>query len=587
MYRDERSAGKEDRLPCRRRRAGLAPGSGRLPRNLIPFLFVMLFLLEPFAFAGAVRAGSIRLEGNVDLSAEIRRDADRELDDRQIGFERPFYDNRKRPAYNLEFFDPRVEIRAYATPAAPVEIFAKFFNSNDLFLGEAHTRLRYTKGRDKKERGIESYFFYRQGRLNLGDPVVTIAFDQFGNGIATAWWLGQGDFAPKKGRWSGELNLQNNTGELNSFGEDNEFITAKLRHDYEVNEDWNLAGELLYARKNFTDRNVERQFNEVYGSAFTVSWKNTNLALQYNFSQAQELGFSAPDNGVFGIDLRNLILLDRKKTGRWGLNATYVDFGRNYRNFIGRNASTISYAHRIANGVESTAGDVNDHEFFGELYWDVPKYDINLTLRQTDRYGRETGRRLERQQEVDLNLKLVRHFSLRSLYVRRLFGLEEILEDLDANRIIRTRSMRSDDYYLALTMVRKWGQVKLDYRRVRHRARVRTHYVGAEATYKANKKLTFLARGAMAFVRLPQTTWAITTTPYDFGTQRRISFVEPFSRRKTLFAQIQYRPNDNSQIFLEYGNGFHLDNDLSLDGDFQIPDRHTDHRIFMKAEMWF
>jgi hypothetical protein len=546
---------------------------------------VMLTSVEP------ARSAPIRIEGNFDLAGEARRDAHLEYDDRPLGYDRAFTRNSKRNPWDLEMFSPRAEFRAYAYPAPAIEIYAKVFQSNDFFLGEASTKFRFTRGQGDKENGLESYFFYRQGRLSLGDPILNISSDQFGNGIATSWWTGRGRFTVPKGRWSGEFNVQNFPDEVNASGEDNEAYTTKLRHEYRQNADISVANEFYLAQKIFTQTGAEirRARGEVIGTAITANYKSTYVGMQYNLSQTQTLNYDAPDNDAFGAYLYNLIFIDRPKLGRVGLNANYTKWGRNYRNFLGRGPEFISFGEQIQSGVQTTIGDQVARDLYSEVWWEIPRYEANLSFRHQDKdaLGRFRGRRLSRRNELDLNVKLIKNFDVRLLYNRTLFGLENNLLDYDAGRFIRDRNLVNQQAYASVRMNRLWGYVKSDLYNFRRRSS-NFWITGLEGSYNVTPRLKLLARSAWVFIERPDLNWTTTNVSGDInGAKPRTSLVDPFFQRQSSFFQVQYRPTDNSQFFLEYGEGFHTDNDLSLDGDLLTPTRRHVPRVFFKLEMWF
>ncbi len=538
----------------------------------------------------------MRVEGNFDLSGEIRRDADKEYNDRPLGYDRAFTRNMARPAYNMELWDPRVELRAYAWPVAPIEIYAKvlhnFRDLTDFWVSEAHTKLRWTRDGGDQESGLESYFFYRQGRLSLGDPIMYITYDQFGSGVATSWWLGRGRFTLPKGRWSGEVNLQNFTGEgNNAFGEDNDGYSLKLRHEYRFNMDWNIANEFYAAEKVFSDQSpgVRRSHNRILGTAFQMTWKSTNLSLQYNLANSQYIDWRTSDNDAFGADLRNLVLFDRPWAGRWGVNATFLKFGRNYVNYLGRGAEWMTFGEQIQNGSYSNVGDNVARDVYTELFWDVPRYEINTAFRHQDKYAMRTFRHniLSRRNEIDVNAKLVNNISLRLMYNRTLYALERDLLDFDQNRFIRDRRLVHSQAYGSLKYNRPWGSLMVDGHVFRRRS-VTFQMAGVEASYTINKKLKLLGRNVWLFIERPDMNWTITNIPSDLNASRpSTSVVDPFFSRNSMFLQLQYRPSDNSQIWLEYGQGWHTDDNLSLDGNVLDATRRTDPRLYMKMEMWF
>lgn len=541
------------------------------------------------ASSSGVSAGSFRVEGNFDLGVEIRRDADAEYNDRQLGFDRAFTRNSSRNHNDLELASRRAEFRAFAYPAPSIEIFAKVFQDNDLFLGEAHAKYRVTSGERDHERGLESYLFYRQGRLGLSDPLLNIADDGGGaEGIATTFWFGRGEYTLPKGRWFGEFNMQNLPGELNGFGEDNEAYAARIRHEYKFNDDLNVAGEALWAHKSFTFPGARRESNDVIGFDFTAAYKTTNFALQYHpLSISQSVTSQMPHNDALGTDLRNLVILDKPKTGRVGLNVSYLYFGRNYANFVGRGPEFFGVADEIVNGNQKTTGDFVGKTLNTELYWDVPRYNVNVVYRHNDKWGRDLFPTIDlaRKNEIDINAKLVHNFTYRVFYNRTLFGTAKALRDYDANRFLFFENKLRSEFYTTLKMNRESGSIKVDYRNLQDRT-VNYQISGIEGSYKLSSRMTFLARAAQIWLERPDQNYTITSRPSDIG-GGRTSLVDPFFRRLTQFYQLAYRPTDNSQLFLEYGQGFHTDNDLSLDGDFLAPTRRTDPRVFMKLEMWF
>lgn len=547
----------------------------------------LLLALALFVRSGA-SAAPIRIEGNFDFSGEIRRDDD--ADGAELGGARN-NPNGLRPGWHGRLFDPRAEFRAFTNPVPPIEVYAKIFQANDMFLGEGHARLRYTWEGYEKERGFESYFFYRQGRLNLGDPILSVAYDQYGQGIATNWWLGRGQLTLPQGRWSGEVNVQNFNdgfgGEQNQAGEDNDGYAAKVRHDYRVHQDFNLYNEFLFATKLFSSFGVDRQHNSVYGTAMGLNWKTTSLAVQYNTSEAQGLPLESSDNDAIGFDLRNLLFLDREWSGRIGMNANFVKWGRNYRSFMGRAAENLfnvwyepaPIGLTIQNNTVTQLRDDVRKDLYTEVYWDLPRYDATLVWRHQDKYGMQNfrDRNIARRNQADAYLKLIYGLEARFQYTRVSWGVEQVLADFDAQRFIRRDGMVTDDYYTSLRYARVRGSVKADARRYIHR-RNELWVAGLEGTYKISDRVTLLGRFAQVWNDRPDLWYA------EWGGR---SITEPFHRRHTLFAQLQYKPTDNSQFFIEYGQGFHTDNGLSQDGDLLYPGRRDDARIYSKLEMWF
>ncbi len=535
-----------------------------------------------------VSAAPIRIEGNFDFSGEIRRDED--ADGAELGGARN-NPNALRPGWHGRLFDPRAEFRAFTNPVPPVEVYAKIFQSNDLFMGEGHTRLRYTWDNSDNEKGFESYFFYRQGRLNLGDPILSLTYDQYGQGIATNWWLGRGQFTVPKGRWSGEVNVQNFfdgfSGEQNTSGEDNDAWAAKIRHDYRHNNDLNFYNEFLYANKIFSAPGFVRQHNALYGTALGVNWKTTSFSAQFNTGESQNGGLDAHDNDAIAFDLRNLVLLDREWSGRVGINANFVKWGRNYTNFLGRTAENlfsvwyepVPIGLTIQNNTVTQLRDLVRKDLYTEMYWDVPRYDAGLVWRHQDKFGMQNfrDRNIARRNQVEANLKLIYNLEARLQYTRVSWGVEQVLADFDAQRFIRRDGMVTDDYYASLRMARVRYSVKTDARRYVHR-RNELWVSGIEGTYKITDRIGVMARFANVWIDRPDLWYA------EWGGR---SITEPFHRRHTFFAQLQYKPTDNSQFFIEYGQGFHTDNGLSQDGDLLYPGRRDDARIYSKLEMWF
>jgi hypothetical protein len=536
-------------------------------------------------------AGSLKIEGNFDLSGEARRDAHLQYNDLQGGYERVHFQNNRRNAWDLEFQNPRAEFRAWISPVAPIELYAKVFQANDFFLGEAHTKIRMTRGdwAQEKERGFESYFFYRQGRLGLGDPILGISYDQFGHGIATNWWLGRGEYTLGGGKWSGEFNIQNFPDETNASGEDNEAWTAKLRHDYRVNTDLNFTQELYIATKIFTDVGRPRQHNEIHGGSLSGTWKTTTLSMEYLESEAPLQGLAVSDNDVIGFDLRNLVLLDRDWTGRVGVNANFVKWGRNYTNWLGRNPDWITVGQEVRNNSDTTIGDNVRKDFYSELYWDLPRYQATLLLRHQDRDGfrRYRNVRMSRRNEAELYVKLVKGFNFNALYSRTNWGTTQFMHDYDADRLLDFTDRITNDLYFSLKMSRLWGHVKGDYRHYDQRDNI-FDVAGLEASYRITERIRLLGRVAQVWIDRPWINSSVVTRPSDIG-GGRTSLVEPFGRRRSVFAQISYQPTDNAQCFLEYGQGWHTDDGRgpAYDGDLLFPTRRTDPRVFAKREMGF
>ncbi|MEK8023392.1 MAG: hypothetical protein AAB229_06225, partial [Candidatus Hydrogenedentota bacterium] len=198
---------------------------------------------------------------------------------------------------------------------------------------------------------------------------------------------------------------------------------------------------------------------------------------------------------------------------------------------------------------------------------------------------------LTRRNEIDVSAKLIKNITFRAFYNRTLFGLGEALRDFDANRFLFFNNKQRDEFYVTLKLNRQRGSVKVDYRNLQERT-VNYKIAGFEGSLKITPKITFLARAAQIWLERPDQNYELTDKPSDLGSRSdggrfRTSIVDPFFKRMTTFLQLTYRPTDNSQLFLEYGQGFHSDNDLSLDGDFLAPTRRTDPRVFMKLEMWF
>lgn len=558
-----------------------------------PRIRAVLVTFETIALAAVPASGqSIRVEGNFFVQGEIRRDADAEFDDRRdILFGQPLPQiTGKRPGGDWEGAgDGRgLELRLFAYPVPAIEIFAKMFGTNDLFLDEAHTRFRT----EREGSGLETYFHYRQGRLSLGDPILAIAFDDAreardgnrGFGVATNWWLRRGVGTFSAGRWSGEVNLQN-TSDRNFANEDNEAYAAKVRHDVRLRDDLQIAGEALYARKNFTDTSALRSYNQIAGAAVTVSRGTSNLAAQWHISEAQNLNFGTPDNDAFGLDIRNATILDRPWAGRVGFNGNIVHFGRNYRNFVGRQPDFVTIGDSVGGLASSVRGDRAARTMFGEVFWIVPKVQANITLRYERRQG-DVYQDLFDRREVDVNVGLVKGIDVRTLFRSELLGDFPFLRDIDAPRTIRSPSRRTRDLTLDATLRRRWGHVRLDGRWRRPNGRA-TQWIGAaEFVYKFTPRIQILLRHMRMWTDAPQNLWGVVDRPGDIG-GGRASVVEPFRRRHSTFAQLLVRPTDNSNLFLEYGQGFHGDNDLALDGDFLLPGRRTDDRIFTKLEMWF
>ena len=562
-------------------------------------LFIFSTLIFCLTISDSVKAGNVRFEGNFDLSGEMRRDADKEYDARTPGYDRAFTHNMKRPAWNLEMGDPRVELRAYAYPVAPIEIYAKILHNfrglTNFWLSESHTKLRFTRDSGDNEKGLESYFFYRQGRLALGDPLLYITYDQFGSGIATNWWLGRGDFTLAKGKWSGEVNLQNadDKAKKNLSGEDNDAFAAKLRHDYRFNMDLNIANEVYYAQKNYWydyPRYVLYK-NYAVGTAFQANYKSTSLSLQYNLAsnEQENTSIGTTDNDAFGFDLRNLVLLDKAWSGRWGANVSFLYFGNKYYNYIGRGAEWMTFGDQIQNGAYTSVGDNISKDLYSELFWDVPRYDINIAFRHQDKYGMRIfpGRILSRRNEVDMNTKLIHNFSVRVMANRTLYGLERDLMDFDAGRFIRDKNPVQSQLYASLKYNRTWGGLMADAQLLRRRS-VEFKITGLEASYMFNKRLKILGRSAWLWMDRPDLNWIITNKPSDIDAAKpSTSIVDAFFSRASSFFQLQYKPSDNSQVWLEYGQGWHTDDNLSLDANLIDATRRTDPRIYMKMEMWF
>lgn len=570
--------------------------------------FAGLLPVALLAYGAPAGAESFRLYGNFDLSAEIRRDADAEFDDRQAGFDHPTEANRgKRPFGDLEVFR-NLELRMFAYPASPLEIFAKVFQSNDFFLDEAHTKLRVTGGGSgDEERGVETFLYYRQNRLSVGDPLLAIAFDDAkegpGSGLATTFWLSRGQATVAKGRWSGEANFQNTSG--SSFGEDNDAFALKLSHDYRIDTEANWSVEALYSAKKFIDISTPRPRGEAWGAAATYRLRDAFFAAEYLVAAPKTT--PASDHDAWALEARNVVLLDRSSVGRVGVNFDYLRYGRNYQNFVGKEPTSVTLGHRIAGGREDGITAQAHRELFGEVFWDVAKYQANLTLRATDRRAdgssisqdlRDSAASvglslppsvsglLERTYQADFNVGLVKNFDLRLLYTRTKRTRDRFLLDFDAGRFIVPSDRVSHDYLASLRHRTKMTEVRLDYRRLDGNEFVDRDLLAFQGIYRLTKRIQLLLRHQIAWVEGAASAFEVTSRPSDLG-GGRTSVVEPFSYRHATFFQVWIRPSDNSQVFLEYGQGFPGDNDLALDSDFLFPGRRTDDRIFVKLEMWF
>lgn len=583
-----------------------------------PARLAALIALATVGLTGPALAGSARVEGNFSLQGDIRRDGDAEL----FGPTDPQPEITGRNSGWAHNDGRSLELRLFGYPVPSIEVFAKVFATNDWFFDEAHTRYRVERGGG----GLETYLYYSQGRLDVGDPIQSLRIVQADGheggdvrgGAATNFWMPRGRLTLDSGQWSGEINFQSTGSNFNAANEDNEIYAGKLRHDYRFSNDLSIALEGLYTRKNFSESPVvrDRRYNQVAGADLTIQWKAANVAFEWLSSEIGNEGFGTPDNEAVGVDIKNVTLFERDRLGRIGFNGLYLDWERNYTNtvggpdpkqivsvtggnqaLLGRNADGLDYVF-----LGDFLPDTTTHREVriplqrwreGQIYWDLPYVQANIAVKyiRKDAMRAILNGNLERpfaseEWEADGRLGLVKGFELRTLFRSITLGAEPFLLDFGQNRFIESPSNRQRDLFVDLTMRRNWGHLRVGYRRLRPYGRYTSQVGAAELNYKVTDRITLLTRHMLFFIDRPENNYAVTGRPAELG-GGIVSYTDLYHRRAFHFAQLAIKPTDNSQIYLEYGNGFAGDFELARDDDIQRPRTRTDDRIFAKLEMWF
>lgn len=473
--------------------------------------------------AGPVHAAT-KIEGEYQLMAELRK-TDRTY--------RWMWDsnNGDNGTFN------NAQFRIFSAPRAGIEVFTKFeadWRPGDngeprpeFQYREAHLRFRKELPRN---RGFDSYFFSRQDRFYVNSYLIPFVFgrgDAQGVRLDT-WGFGGFNTALVVGDQSSQFNPSNfsdptrytpgqrDTATANALLRTDDFYVARLRREFFA--DRRLRVGLTANRfEGWTGRDSvsgPQPWRSVVGFDSRMRIGGADVSFEYGESRSADesptgrapkltafkrsLGFRLPDRAVAQAEIRSL-KLGRPKLGYIFVTPGWWSRGPAYSNAIGGPGS-------------------DETGFFLSSYYLLPERAITYTNNLSWYGNKVNSRNATRELYNEIYVEFVNGFTGKSAYKRR--------DTYAPSGGILRRTTRLDWF----------NEVQVESRLAWLRVQSKLQDIG-----RPERKQLFVVENSINLT--------LKTKVYSrFALGNDASIL-----RKAIFTQLQYRPTDNMEMFLQYG----------------------------------
>lgn len=245
-----------------------------------------------------------------------------------------------------------------------------------------------------------------------------------------------------------------------------------------------------------------------YLSQFIEYKLTKDLYLRSEISTSKDPSQTADEKNYAGKFEFRWLKFYSEKYGELGYAFTYENYGQNYRNYIGgNNWDYINY--------------------YNEMYYSLPKKSITFTLRFN--YKEDPGH----------------NFKEREFYFE---NYTEFIEGYKFKTYYKRWNNESDEYpefLLQIEKIVKEFQYKIQYRKIKNgTTKTKNDLFGLD------NKLNLLNNLSLY--------WRIV-----YLKDKELNF-----SKENLFAQLRYDLGWDAECYLEYGESWYNDYDLTLDGDF-------------------
>lgn len=484
----------------------------------------LLAALALGAILAAPAPAQTKLEGEYQLMVQLRKDLrafpwDYDSNDGAVA----------NPLQLWVFSQPRTGIEAFVKSEA---IWRQGDNGNErpeFQFREAHARFFRSAGAT----GFDARIFTRQRRFWVDNYLVKFVDDREATGARLDTWGFLGTNAAFiVGDQSNQLDPANLIGNYAGSRMPREFVprdslvaqarmrtddlyVVRLRREFlkdrrlRLGMTWNRT-EGWAGRDSVSDR---QPWNAVWGFDSRYRWGDTDFAFEYGFSRAspgdaanpelsffrKSTGLELPDRAVFQAEIRSL-RLGSSRFGHVGITPGWWSRGPLYSNSLG--------------GPNADEKGVNL-----QTYYLLPERAITYT-NQFLSYGQVLNARRRRVTEVynELYVEFVNGFTGKTAYRRR--------DEFERDRRIPLR-----DAYLSWT-----NELQVESRLAYLRIQSKLQNIG-----RADAKQLFVIEDR---INLSDRTKIYNR--FALGN-------DPSRLRKGVFTQLQYRPTDRMELFLQYG----------------------------------
>ncbi|MCK4415074.1 MAG: hypothetical protein KAY32_16200 [Candidatus Eisenbacteria sp.] len=497
-------AGRRRRRPARLFGDIVRRGLAKLALPGLLFWVIALTLTEPTAAYGLTK-----LEGEYQLMLDIRREDDRKYE------------------WNYDSNHPETwlgnHFRLFSVPYPNTEVFAKFEAgwNKDHNSGrrpfyqyrESHLRYRWDRGNS----GADTYLFHRQDRFWVENHLIGVveAGELTDNGNAQGvrvdiWGLG----GAKLTCIASDFSSQSwNPGEGGETARTDDAYVARLRKEFFGNH---LRLGMTYNRLVELPEGEPRHLGVLAVDA-RYSIGMTDIFLEY----ADTYSHQNPDHEESGLRLKDFNLhrlyrwlprdgalkgeirsltLGTPRLGYYNIVPTFWYFGPNFANRLGE-------ASRDQQGV------------WINTWYLLPQRAITLTLNYTSSENLVYQSRHSTEVYAEVYTEYVNGFTSKVFYSdrkdRNRWDPREVL--IEVNR----------DLFLEIQVESQLAWMRVQVKLKDFNSSRRKDLASLESTLNLTDKLKLYGR-------------------YAFGN-------DPARLRKGLFAQLQYRPQGNMEVFLEYG----------------------------------
>jgi hypothetical protein len=427
------------------------------------------------------------------------------------------------------------------------------------WLQEGHLKYRF----DRNGTGFESFLFTRESRYWIGNHLLQLVNDGAVNDGSNAQGL-------RVDGWRGKWNA---TYVLSDFSAQDDHTTPGLEptddvHIMRVTRRLDERGSYLggaFLRKNYGAANGDwgKQQNRVFSldmqwfsDAFDVaaefadsrvpaedsaddSW-HEDAWVRGDFGQSFERFF--PRNSAFRAELRNLKMGDHR-WGHYTMNMGYWNIGPDYRNYQG--------------------GDTTDRVgHFFNTYYRLPQRAVTYSLD----WGRERRRdnyawAFDFEGEPTAITRDPRRWLNQNIYVEFINGFKVSLAHNRSEDFFFGRTYEHNDWLAELIVENRLAWLKTQFKIKDWETEVEKRIFGLETSLRITDSLKWYNRYMVAN--------------------------DSVESRHMLYTQIQYRPHDNTELFLAYGPDWFGDwGHLTNDSDFETGGRMVDEFKF-QLKTWF